>query len=156
MICSIISTGFERALINKNEYEEPYLSIKKQLFEIISSAQTDGADSFYINSEYGIPLWTAEIICTLKKVNNISLNIIVPYEEQAAQWSENLRDRYFAVHEKADTIRFASTQYYNGCYATADKLLAEYSDIVYIFGSRIETVPMLRYMPADRIRWVLM
>lgn len=90
-------------------------------------------DSFYVNCEYGIPLWTAEIICVLKIYNDIHINIIVPYEEQCLNWSENLRNRYYNIHEMADSVSFAERKYTIDFYKTAEKIMISKSDKVYMF-----------------------
>lgn len=133
MICSIISTGFEKLFLCKNENEEPYVSIKHRLKEIIWKEYVNGTDLFYVNCEYGIPLLAAEIICALKIYNDIHINIIVPYENQCEYWSEGLRDRYYKVHEKADFVCFAKQRYTNDCYKTAEKIMVSKSDKVFIF-----------------------
>ena len=57
MICTITSTGEEILQGYKNEYEPPLADIKGKLREIIWSLYCNGYDSFYLNCEYGIPLW---------------------------------------------------------------------------------------------------
>lgn len=134
MICSIISTGFEKYFLCKNENEMPYLKIKLLLRETIWNAYCNGYTDFYVNCEYGIPLWAAEIISALKFYNVIRLHIIVPYEEQATNWIENQRNRYYDSHQKADSIQFANTTYHEHCYDQADKMMIDHSDLVFIFG----------------------
>lgn len=93
MIYTIVSTGFENDIQCKNEHEPPYLGIKKRLREAIWEAYCGGAYEFYVNCEYGVPLWAAEMICALKMYNKIKLHIVVPYEEQC-------RDRYEHITRK--------------------------------------------------------
>lgn len=131
---SIISTGYEKGFIYENEYEEPYVTIKKKLRKIIWQAFVHGADSFYVNCERGIPLWAAEIICELKEDNDIHLHIVIPYEEHCLNWSEEYRNRYYAVHHKADTVGFAEKQKSPDSYRLADKIMIKNSDMVFIFG----------------------
>ncbi|MCH5349501.1 MAG: DUF1273 family protein [Oscillospiraceae bacterium] len=140
MIYSIMSTGYEKDFICQNEYEEPYITIKKKLRKIIWQAFTEGVDSFYVNCEQGIPLWAAEIICELKQDNNIHLHIVAPYEEQCVNWNENLRDRYYAVHQQADTVEFAEKQQSPDSYKFADEIMSKKSDKVYIFDNRTDTI----------------
>lgn len=80
-------------------------------------------------------MWAAEIIANLKQHNQIKLNIVAPYEEQCLDWSEDKRDRYYYVHEKSDTVEFASSNYDSGCYDTAVEMMIEESDLVIIFGN---------------------
>lgn len=136
MVYTIASTGFEKDIKCKNEHENPYAYIKKRLREAIWQAYCEGADEFYVNCEYGIPLWAAEIICGLKKYNRMKLHIVVPYEEQCRDWSEDLRDRYYDVHEQSDSVRFAAYGYTDGCYEKADEIMADSSDKIMVFGEK--------------------
>lgn len=135
MICTIISNGEEHNIKYRNEHEKPFLTIKEKLRETIWQLYCEGYDEFYVNCENGIPLWSAEIIVALKLYNQITLNIIVPFEEQCLNWSEDKRDRYYTIHEKADTVEFVCTKYENGCYQTAVEIMIDKSNLVIIFGN---------------------
>lgn len=111
MTCAIVSDGSELLEQCKNEHEKSYPEIKEQLRKEIWKLFCNGYDTFYLNGEYGIPLWAAEAICAMKMYNSIKMNIIVPYEEQAANWCEEHRDRYFKVHSEADSVVFADKRY---------------------------------------------
>lgn len=134
MTCTIISDGQELKTKCRNEHEEPLLTVKRNLRETIWWLYCKGYNEFYVNCENGIPLWAAEIIVALKLYNKISLNIIVPFEEQCRDWSESDRDRYYDIHERADTVEFACTTYDGECYDLADKMMIDESDMVIIFG----------------------
>lgn len=151
MTYTIVSTGYEKEFALKNEFEEPCVTIKQKLCDIIWEAFTGGVDSFYVNCEYGIPLWAAEIVCALKKYNNIYLYVIVPYEEQCRDWNENLRDRYYTVHEKADSVEFLDAQYYEDSYEEADKIMADNSDMVCIFGKNYTEAYISSYVSKEKI-----
>ncbi len=57
------------------------------------------------NREYGVPMWAAEIVLALRsECPGIRRHVAVPYEDQTALWNENARERYFAIHEAADTV----------------------------------------------------
>lgn len=43
----------------------------------------NGYDTFQVNCEYGIPLWTAEIITALKMYNSIFLDIFYHMKSNA-------------------------------------------------------------------------
>lgn len=62
MICSIISTSFQKYFLCKNGSEMPYLKIKLLLQATIWNAYRNGYTDFYVNREYGV----AKIIYALK------------------------------------------------------------------------------------------
>lgn len=134
MICTIISDKHEICGLCKNEHEKYILNIKKNIAQSIWELLCKGYNEYFINCEYGIPLWAAEIIIALKKYNNISLNIVVPFEEQCKNWTEEERNRYYECHEKADSVTIISTHFNKNCYETADEYMISRSDIILMSG----------------------
>lgn len=134
MKCAVISSGNELRLKEKNENEIVYIKIKAKLRERIWQFFCNGYNEFYLNCEYGVPLWAAEIICSLKMYNDITLHIFTPYEEQARLWQEEYRDRYYAVHEIADYVTLLSTHYRNDCFDITDKAMIDKSNMILYFG----------------------
>ncbi len=145
MTCAIISNGDEKLIPNKNEFEEPYITLKRTLREIIWKIYCNGYTDFYVNCEYGIPLWTSEIICALKYYNSINQHIIIPYEEQCSKWCEEWRNRYYSVHEQADSVVLASAHYFDNCYDNADKIMIDKSDTILVFGKQYDGLYATNY-----------
>ncbi len=143
--CAIAATGFRNLKLGFNEHEKPLSDLKRNLRNTIWKYHCKGMSDFYVNCEYGIPLWSAEIVYALKKYNDIKLHIVVPCEEQASEWCEEWRDRYYRVHEAADSIEFVSKQYTKTCYAEADERIAEKSDCILIFGEPAEKLRISEY-----------
>ena len=135
MTCTIISTGDKLTLPCKNETEPPYPAMKAKLREKIWSLLCQGYDRFYLNCEYGVPLWSAEIITALQLYNDIELHIVMPHEEQATNWPEEQRDRFFRLHEQADSVHIISKRYADDCYEQAEAYMAERSDLLLIVGA---------------------
>lgn len=136
MTCTIISSGDEFRTSCRNESEKPVIAVKAKVWEAIWSLYCGGYDRFYVNCDYGIPLWAAEWILSLKIGNKIELHIMIPYEEQTTEWLEEMRDRYFAVHAKADSVTMVSTQYDASCYQDTNERMIDESDVLLICGKR--------------------
>ena len=127
MTCAIIA----KALVNTgfiNEYEQPYIRIKNELRDTIWKLFCEGYTEFYSNCEYGVSLWAAEIVIALKMYNDIKLHIVMPHEEQATQWPEEYRERFFTAHEKADTVTIRLNHYTEDCYEKAERYMRERAD----------------------------
>lgn len=92
-----------------------------------------GYNEFYVNCEYGIPLWCAEIICALKQYNPIKLNVVMPYEEQSKNWCEEHRERFYNIHFQSDNVYMVNTHYHNKCYEESDTFMISKSNLVLIF-----------------------
>lgn len=138
MTCTIISTGEELKLVCKNENEPPYPEIKAKLREKIWELYCKGYDRFWVNCEYGVPLWCGEIITALAMYNDIELNIAMPYEEQSTNWVEEHRDRFFRLHADSDNVEIISHHYTDNCYNLADEYMIDDSDLLLVVGTHTD------------------
>lgn len=136
MTCTILSTGEELDLICKNEKEPPYPTIKAKLREKIWELYCQGYDRFYVNCEYGVPLWSAEIITALRIYNKIELHIVMPFEEQSTNWADEFRERFFRLHSLADSVHMITSHYSADCYEQAELYMTGHSDLALVIGSR--------------------
>lgn len=135
MKCTIVSTGFEEALLEHSEHEGPIPGLKLLLLNEIWKLYIKGVSDFYVNCERGIPLWAAEIICALKMYNKIALHIVVPHENQAEDWNDDLHERYFKVHSKADSVEIITAHKNGSCYDDAERVMAEHCCGVLVISS---------------------
>ncbi|MDE6087328.1 MAG: DUF1273 domain-containing protein [Oscillospiraceae bacterium] len=135
MTCTILSSGDEFRTLCWNESEKPFSTIKAKVWETVWDLYCRGYDNFYVNCDYGTPMWAAEFILNLKAGNEVKLHIMTPYEEQTTDWPEELRNRYFDIHAKADSVTLAHTQYDSFCYQDTDEKMIDESDLLLLFGS---------------------
>lgn len=135
MTCTIISVGTTSDIACYSEHEPPYIVVKNRLRNKIWQLYCRGYDRFWLNCEYGVPLWCAEIIIALQMYNDIVLNIAMPYEEQPVEWTEEQRERFFSAHISADNVVMISNYYTSNCYDLADIHMIDDSDIVLIVGN---------------------
>ena len=134
MKCTILSSGDEFRTLCMNESEKPFITIKAKIWETVWELYCKGYDEFYVNCNYGIPMWTAEFILRLKATNQIALHVMTPYEEQSTKWTEELRNRYFDIHEKADSVTLVNTHYRPSCYQETTERMIDESDLLLVFG----------------------
>lgn len=134
MTCTIISNVKELDIAYKNECRLPYPEIKTRLRSKIWQLYRREYDRLWLNCEYGVPLWCAEIIIALKMYNDIGLYIAMPYEEQATDWNEEHRERFFNVHARADKVIMISNYYTTDCCDLADIHMIDDSDMILIVG----------------------
>lgn len=84
-----------------DEEDERCCALKLLLLNRLSLMQANGITCFYIPLDSGIGMYCAEILLSMMEGNKqIELNCLQPFENQAAKWSPNLRDRYFSILEK--------------------------------------------------------
>lgn len=149
MTCTIVSNRNEQNWKCKNEHEMQYIVLKMAILNCIYEMYQKGYTEYYLNCENGIPLWTAEIICALKIYNQISLHLVIPYEEQSANRHEEIRDRYYQIHEKSDSVKYASFKYHPDCYDAADRIMIDKSDAVIAFRTLQEKNICGKICPKD-------
>lgn len=110
MTCTITSRGFELLLALQiappERFPKNALSILKcNLLEILCALVEKGYTDFYVNGAYGIPFWSAEMICALKLYHPaLRLHLVQPYPEHNAGWKPELRERFQQILEKADEV----------------------------------------------------
>lgn len=84
-----------------DEEDERCCAFKLLLLHKLSLMQAGGVTRFYVPLDAGVGIYCAEILLSLMEENRqIELNCLQPYEDQAAKWSPDLRDRYFSILEK--------------------------------------------------------
>ncbi len=145
MVCTIASNRAELLWTRKNEHEMPYTALKQIMLQILWHLYENGYTEFCVNCEYGIPLWTAELICAMKLYHPVKLHCILPSEEQSSYWPEAYRERYFAVQQLADTVVFAGNSPDEACRRAADRCMVQRSDLVLLFADRTDALYIADY-----------
>ena len=145
MTCTIAATGEELNIKSTDETAEPYITMKRNLRKIIWEAIDKGCDEFYVNCEYGVPLWSAEIICALKPHTPVKLHIIAPFREHCKSLRSDLRERYCNIRRQADSISFASSELNPSSYETADIMMADESTLVILVGTHTDDLFICKY-----------
>ncbi len=97
------------------------------LFEKILDCYKKGIKTFYTNCEMGVPIYSAEILTSLKENFLIALKLVIPYEEQAVKWPEKWRERYYSIHEKADSVFQIDFHCGSDSYQKADRYMIDRS-----------------------------
>lgn len=134
-ICTIIGKSVNELPFGMDEKYPKCTALKINLAAKINELYLNGVTHFACNCEYGIPLWAAEIILALKIYKpELYLHIVAPYEEQAAKWNEEIRERYFNIHEKADTVHILKNIYNDNIlsYHYAEKFMLDNSTMLLI------------------------
>ena len=164
MTCTITSRGFELLLALQiappERFPKNALSILKcNLLEILCALVEKGYTDFYVNGAYGIPFWSAEMICALKLYHPaLRLHLVQPYPEHNAGWKPELRDRIQQILEKADEVFCAEPEETADCYEAADRIMCSASDLLVIFGTRSANRSMVSYagmqdVPVFSLKW---
>ena len=83
-----------------------------------------------------------------KKSNpDITLEMILPYKDQAAEWDDTQKATYNRILKQADAVAYVSDKYYNGVMAERNLRLVEGSSVcvAYMVNPRTGTGQTVRY-----------
>lgn len=114
--------------------------------EIENQINEHGITNFITSVNIGVELFAAEEALKLKeKYPQITIISVLPFEAQAAEWPEKLRDRYFCVLEKCDTVHTVQARYDDLCNYNTREYLIDRSSVLIAFptGAHGETEAMM-------------
>lgn len=72
----------------------------------------------------------AEAVIALKARYLVRLESVLPHEEQAAEWPESARERYFNLLAGCDDETLLQTRYSAGCQLRAVKYMVDHADLL--------------------------
>lgn len=108
-----------------------------------------GVTDFYSGGAEGVDCWAAVIVLELKKKNPaLKLHLVLPHEGQADGWDVSAQERYRSILEQADSIKYVSREYYDGCMLDRNHRLVESAELllaVYNGERRGGTAATVRY-----------
>lgn len=59
-------------------------------------------------------MWSASSVISLREIyRDVGLHLIIPFEEQANNWNDSLREEYFKIHELADSVKILKPNEYD-------------------------------------------
>lgn len=123
-------TGHRSEKLPKGEALE---TLRIRLAEEIEKAIQDGYDTFLFGGAYGWDLMAAEEVIKkkahidLQNPRKIKLIAIIPYEEQAARFSQADREIYYNTMPNCDEVITLNTRYNSQCYTQRNQFMVDHS-----------------------------
>ena len=143
-----------------NEADERCVALKATLREQITALVEAGITDFYSGGADGVDCWAALIVLELRKKNPaLRLHCILPHEGQADKWSDSAQERYHSILRQADTVKYVSHEYYDGCMLDRNHRLVEAAGsllAVYNGERRGGTAATVRYARKLRRRIIIL
>ena len=134
---AIVSVPVEQLRYKYNEAEELVIGLKQKLSTIIQEVARDTEFTVMSNGDFGVPLWSLEIALAVRGLGqSVKIGVVVPCDLQDEGWTEDWRDRYYKVIEKADSAPALPLEYTDLCetdedlYDAADRYMVDNCDIV--------------------------
>ena len=87
-----------------------------------------GYQTFITGMAYGVDIWAGEIIVGLRK-NNPDLHLIaaIPFQGFESRWSNEWRQAYTDLLDKADLVRYICPSYNAGAYQRRNEWMVDHS-----------------------------
>jgi len=82
-----------------------------------------GVRHFAVSMERGLPVDAVEAILELRKDHPITLECVIPFEEQHVAWPEDVRERYFHLLGDCNKEHMIQTSFSLVCYQRSIKYL---------------------------------
>jgi uncharacterized phage-like protein YoqJ len=99
--------------------------------QIVNMIETFKVTNFISGIELGVEQYAAELVITLKaKYPHITLECAIPSEEQAINWSEPQRDRYFTIIERCDREVLLQGHYTEDCIKKRNEYMVKQSTYI--------------------------
>lgn len=147
--CTILASAPMEFSWGYDEENEKCAALKQLLLNLINLWRIEGMNSFVVVLDAGVGLYTAEIIGDLReKDETLSLTCVVPWEEQAAKWTPELRERYFNVQAKCTNVETVSRQRTENCELNARLQAIDLADSVFFVTATADDatlVPAVHY-----------
>ena len=126
-VCAIVGSGNRKA---PEAYKNP--GFKNSHYSRLESLILGENVTYFLSGmSVGTEMLASEIILELKeRYPHISLESVIPYENQASRWNEELRDRYFNIAACCDRETMLQKHYSPDCFNRQDLYMIEKADII--------------------------
>jgi len=131
----------------RNDEENPRaIALKEKLFDVVEALYQSGITHFICGMARGSDFYFCEAVLRLREEQNgITLEAALPYEEQAALWSEEDRNRYFRLVSQCDYETLIQTEYSQDCMKKRNYYMVDHATVLVAvydgqFGGAVQTV----------------
>ncbi len=107
------------------------LDFRRRLRETIEVLILMGFRHMISGGAQGMDIMAAEIVLSFKKeFSDLTLEMAVPYEKQAASWSEDYRARWQRCIDEADMVTIVSHEYTKQCLFARNRYMVQQADLL--------------------------
>ena len=130
--CCFAGPHHQSLHIGFDEENDSCLRLKKVLkAQSVYLIKTLGVAHFISGVDLGVGQFAAEIVLDLKRdYPEITLECVIPYEDQAAKWTIAQRDRYFSIMERCDKETLLQRHYTKDCMKKRKEYMVKQSNYV--------------------------
>ncbi|MCM1054241.1 MAG: DUF1273 domain-containing protein [Bacteroides sp.] len=118
--CTFISSELSSFSFGYDASHPKCVALKLQTAQYINDMCKSGVKTFYSVCEQGVDLWAAEVVTYIMRSDaETKLYCVIPYEEQAAKWHNDMHELYYRVLSEATEVVFMNAHYKEHCLAAA-------------------------------------
>ena len=111
-------------------------AVRLKLRDTLTGLIIRGYKDFYNGGALGFDTLCALEIIRLKKHYDITLNMILPCENQSEKWNEDQKYTYNYILDNCDSVMYVQRDYSSGCMQKRNRLLCEKCDMILAFCQR--------------------
>ena len=114
-----------------DETDERCVDFKLRLYNTIESLIDQGYKHFISGGALGMDMYAAEAVLKLKKkYPEITLEMVSPFDDQAAKWAPQYKHRHDWLFEQADMVTVTGHEYTKSAMLARNRYLVDNADIL--------------------------
>ncbi|SDN19971.1 Uncharacterized SPBc2 prophage-derived protein YoqJ [Paenibacillus sp. yr247] len=153
----VLITGYKASELGIFSLKHPGISIiKKAIQKRLIALLEEGLEWVVVSGQWGVELWAAEAVLELRgsAYPELKLAVITPFLEQEEKWSDDKKNSYTSVIERANYVNSVTKTKYEGPwqFKERDKFLLRNSDgIILVYDEDTEGSPKFMKQQAVQI-----
>ena len=129
--CSFTGHRPEKLPWRGDESDPRCLALKERLAAVVEAAYDKGMRHFMCGMARGADFYFCDAVLELReRRSGVTLEAVIPCEEQAARWSERERERWFSLVERCDGETMLQHHYDKGCMLRRNRYLVDHSSML--------------------------
>ena len=126
--CSFTGHRPEKLPWRGDESDPRCLALKERLAAAVEDAYDKGMRHFLCGMARGADFYFCDAVLELReRRSGVTLEAVIPCEEQAAHWRERERERYFTLVERCDCETMVQRHYDKGCMLRRNRYLVDHA-----------------------------
>ena len=137
--CSFTGHRPEKLPWRGDESDPRCLVLKERLAAAVEDAYDKGMRHFMCGMARGADFYFCDAVLELReRRSGVTLEAVIPCEEQAARWSERERERWFSLVERCDGETMLQHHYDKGCMLRRNRYLVDHSSmLIAVYGGML-------------------
>ena len=129
--CSFTGHRPEKLPWRGDESDPRCLALKERLAAAVEDAYDRGMRHFLCGMARGADFYFCDAVLELReRRSGVTLEAVIPCEEQVARWSERERERWFSLVERCDGETMLQHHYDKGCMLRRNRYLVDHSSML--------------------------